>query len=257
MLGHCLYPRKEVIGRYFKVGIKDQQPVFRSQAENQEDPTYNVPHTLYIWFDPFSKLWFISSELIMDITKTSPEWENTPILGSMDVDMKTVWVPWNNGEPANLRVDFGLQHERLLRKSVEDKLTEVESKLQQWQEWWHHGGSNLLLDLPPSCPPPPKGEKRLQPSPPSEPPPWKKMNVLPPPPPPVPGQGSTSSGSKEGKGEAKGDTQAVAKGEEDKKDEKPNFSWKARFKENDQFGSMLRVHKETLARFGHDAKYDY
>lgn len=30
-----------------------------------------------------------------------------------------------------------------------------------------------------------------------------------------------------------------------------------RFKENPQFDSMLRMHKETLERFGVDKKYDY
>lgn len=33
--------------------------------------------------------------------------------------------------------------------------------------------------------------------------------------------------------------------------------WLPRFKENDQFMSMLKLHKETLERFGTDAKYDY
>ena len=215
-MSHCHDLRLELCGRYCKVGIKEQMPVFRSQTEdvNLNDPSYNCPHTLFIWFDPISKLWFVSSQPIMDIGKGSPEWDEVAILACMDVDMETVWAPWNSEQTARLKVEFGQTHESLKAQALETKLKEVEAKLPKWQEWWHHGGSNDLVEGPPSCPPPPpkaaqpgQGLKRPR----TDEAPYREAGVLPPPP-PVPGSAEKperSSGSK-------GDT------------EKVSYSWKAR-----------------------------
>ena len=214
-MSHCHYLRKELCGRYFKVGIKEQMPVFRSQTEDAHvnDPAYSCAHVLFIWFDPMSNLWFISTQPIMDISRGSTEWDEVAILACLDVDMETLWAPWNCHQPSRLKVEFGQTHESVKVKELEAQLRDTAAKLSKWQEWWHHGGSNELLEVPPSCPPPPpsgesdKGAKR-----PRSDEPFQKMGVMPPPPPPVPpapGSGSKASSSK-------GDP------------EKVNYSWKAR-----------------------------
>lgn len=221
--------RRALTGRYFKVGIKERSPIFRSQ--DSQDEEYRVSQIFFVWFDHLSDLWFVSSLPVVDCTKGSPEWESAGIIACMDSSMKDMWCPWNAAHTCNLEVSLGLDYETRV------KMHNVEL-LRKWQDWWHNGGQNLLLQEPPVCPPPPpnppppkdpQGVKRKEPTPPTEPPPASMLfgTHLPQPPPAPKAASSSTSPKVVPPTPPQVPVHSEAKGQ-GKESEKPYFSWKAR-----------------------------
>lgn len=215
-------------GCYFKVGVKDGYPVWRSQ-DNLEEDEYKVPTVAFLWFDTGSELWFISFMPVID--GDNHEWESACLHVSFDKDMNTCWCPWNAAEASKLRITTLADYEHWKRRMAEKKLL-------AWQSWWHAGGQNDLLDYPPAFPvPPPKAKADAEPARPKTPetPPQAFAGVPPGPPPPKliggpkppetpPPSHVAKVASNTGDGSVGSTPASGSRGDE----VKLNYSWKAR-----------------------------
>lgn len=214
-------------GRYFKVGVKERSPIFRSQDDDH--PDYKVSDIYFLWFDHLSDMWYISCLPVIDCSKGSQEWGTAGVMASMNVDMSVIWCPWDSPTESNLKATHGLAYETQMRM-------EAKTLLFEWQKWWCNNGQNeLCTGGPPGyLPPPPKakgsegvGLKRLQPKQPDHPPPVKAKfgpHLLPPPP-AVP---STAAGSGSPSEPVNAPPKVPAVPPVPPATEKPQFSWKAR-----------------------------
>ena len=184
---HVCLSRKEIMGRYRKVGERDGECVYRGQAE--DNGPFDVKGGIhFLWYGSEQSLWYLTTVPVED-TNSADERSHTDVKLCATEDWSKVWCPWNATTQSKLR--------------IESLVSYYETRLTCWQNWWHADGRNEFMEIPPpsTSAPPSKKAKTDAPQCPAEPAvppkllPWAKAfpTLMPPPPPPVPGASSAST----------------------------------------------------------------